>query len=287
MKLVTIRNSRMLAGVASMLECLGYDTEDRTIALGMEAPYLFIRREDGFIAGTALFRPQWINLYLHSIGFHLEQTKLPKEEVPAFLRQCPTAMLPMQNSKNDSHLQPAVFTGLNRGRFCFGTLSPHNAHLYSFTAAQLLPRLAASSTVYTLKAVPPEQADFIPYLGESLQNLDVFWSDFQKLLNTTVTRCEYEALQRSHLRALMHDLLPAASLTKDAELIEELKIALYFYEGIFQEQSPERILLRNQLPAFFIQNCVNWLKEDIIDRLYELGASDELVDSYRHIPLSD
>ena len=35
MKLVTIKYSRMLAGVANMLECLGHDTEDRSIALGM------------------------------------------------------------------------------------------------------------------------------------------------------------------------------------------------------------------------------------------------------------
>lgn len=286
MKRITIRNSRMLAGVASMLECLGHDTEDRTIALGMEAPYLFLRNEDGYIAGTALFRPQWINLYLHSIGFHLTSVKLAKEDLPDFLRRRPTAMLPIQLARDEARLQPVVFTGLTRGRFCLGSLSPHNAQNYSYTAAHLLPRLAENTTVYVLDAIPPEPADFIPYLGESLQNLDAFGSDFQQLLSQTVTRAEYAKLQQSHLRALMHYLLPAAELTHDAELTEELKISLYFYEGVFQEHSPERVLLRNKFPAFFIKNCVTWLKEDITDRLYELGASDELVESYKYPPRS-
>ena len=284
MKVVTIRNSRMLAGIASMLECLGHDTEDRTIALGMEAPYLFLRSEDGFIAGTSLFRPRWINLYLHSIGFHLDQITLPKDDVPAFLRQRPTAMLPIQLSPNDNASQPVVFTGLNRGRFCFGTLSPNNALLKSFTDAQLQSRLPEKCMVYVIDVIPSEAVDFMPYLGESLRNLSLFWDVFQQLLTRSVTRDEYDALKQSHLRALMHDLLPAASLNHDGMLIEELKIANYFYKGVFQEHSPEHVLLSNKIPAVFIKNCVNWLKEDITDRLYELGASDEVGESYRRTP---
>ena len=42
----------------------------------MEAPYLFLRNDGDFVAGTSLFRPQWLNLYLHTIGFHLSQTTL-------------------------------------------------------------------------------------------------------------------------------------------------------------------------------------------------------------------
>lgn len=281
MKPVTIKNTRMLAGVASMLECLGYETDDKSLALGMEAPYLFMRSENGFIAGTSLFRPHWINLYLHSIGFHLEQISLSKEDIPDFLRQHKTAMFPLQLSKDDDRLQPAVFTELLRGRFRIGTLLPEGSQHHSFTAAQLLSRLTDMNTVYVVSPVHPESVDFIPYLGESLKNLTLLQDDLKKILGQSVTRTEFDALKQSHLRALMHDLLPTASLTRDHMLMEELKIVNYFYASVFHKHGPERVLLRNRIPEVFVKNCINWLKEDIVDRLYDLGASDECVDSYR------
>lgn len=280
MKLVTIRNSRMLAGVASMLECLGYDTEDRHIALGMEAPYLFLRTEDGFVAGAGLFKPQWINLHLHTIGFHMAQHTLPAAEIPDFLRQRPTALLPLHHPPKDAQLQPMVFTGLSRGRFCLHSLHPTLPQQLTLTAAQLQSRLPEACTLYTVEAIPPEPTDFAPYLGESLRNLALFWKEFQQLLNASVTREEYDALKKSHLRALMHDLLPTASLTQDIMLTTELKIVNYFYAGVFKPQSPERVVLRDKMPPVFAKNCIHWLREDIIDRLYALGASDKQVDEY-------
>ncbi len=281
MKLVTIKHSRMLAGVANMLECLGHDTEDRTIALGMEAPYLFMHGEDGYIAGTALLRPEWINLYLHTIGFHLDQVVLPKGDVAAFLRQHRTAMLAIYLSKDNASAQPVIFTGFTRGRLALCTVHPRSPQTYSFTTGQLLARLPDNSTVYTLDTLPSEAVDYLPYLGASLQNLNTFWQDFEEILTRSVTRSEYKALQNSHLRALMHNLLPLTELTSDQMLINELKIADYFYESVFTEKSPERLHLGEHIRATFVKNCVHWLMEDIVDRMYELGASDEMVDFYR------
>ena len=280
MKKVTITNTRMLAGVASMLEAFGHDTEDHIIALGMDAPYLFLRNDGDFVAGTSLFRPQWINLYLHTIGFHLSQTTLSKEDVQDFLRQQRTALLPVHLSNGDSALQPMVFTGLARGRFILHSLHLEQSEQMAFTATQLLTHLPDRVSLYLLEAIEPQPTNFLPYLGESLRNLSMFWVDFQQMLNMTVTRQEYQALQKSHLRALMHDFLPVALLKHDEMLTSELKIANYFYEGVFQPHSAAQVLLRNKFPSVFVKNCVHWLKEEITDRLYELGATDEIVESY-------
>ena len=282
MKLVTIRHSRMLAGIANMLECLGHDTDDRTIALNMEAPYLFLQGKEGYIAGTALLRPEWINLYLHSIGFHLGQLTIPQKDVAASLRTRQTAMLAICPSKDSSATHPVVYTGLARGRFVLCSFHPPLPQIYSFTAPQLLSHLPDKCTVYTLDAVPPESTDYLPYLGSSLENLRSFWQEFQQIQTRCVTRSEYQALQKSHLGALLHHLLPLLELTNDQILINELKIAGYFYESVFTENRPERLLLRDHIPETFVKNCVHWLMEDISDRMYELGASDDLVDFYRY-----
>ncbi|MBE5811913.1 MAG: hypothetical protein E7318_13455 [Clostridiales bacterium] len=284
MKLVTIKHSRMLAGIANMLECLGYDTEDRTIALGMEAPYLFLRATEGYIAGTSLLTPAWINLYLHTIGFHLNQVQLAKADVTDFLRQERTAMLPLRFLQADSAIQPLVFNGFTRGRFSLCSLHPHSPQTRSFTQAQLISRLPEEAAVYTVKMIPSETVDFVPYLGSSVQNLLAFQRDFKEILSRSVTRAEYQSLQKSHLCSLMHNLLPLTELTSDQMLINELKIAGYFYESVFSEHSPERLNLSEHIPATFVKNCVHWLIEDIIDRMYELGATDEMVESYRRMP---
>lgn len=270
----------MLAGIANMLECHGFETDDRSIALGMEAPYLFMRSDDGYTAGTALLRPEWINLYLHTIGFHLDRVLLPKTDVIEFLRLHRTAMMAMRLS-SDNASQPVLFTGFARARLLISTLHPRSPQSKSYTKAQFLAHLPDSCTVYTLKSLPPEAVDFLPYLGMSLQNLNAFWNDFQEILTRTVTRAEYAALQKSHLRALMHNLLPLTELTNDRMLINELKILDYFYEKEFSEHSPVHLHLYDHIPSTFVKNCVHWLMEDIVDRMYELGASDELVESFK------
>ena len=286
MKLVTIRNSRMLAGIANMLECYGIDTDDRSIALGMEAPYLFLRENGCYIAGASLFVPKYINLYLHSIGFHLDQISLPKDELIAFLRSSKTALLPLINPKEESvSLKPVVFTGIQRGRFTFTNLKPayvREPDTFSYTTPMLLAHLAEQTKVYVLSIVPPKPADFLPYLAESLHNTAAFLVDFQKIIQRRVTREEYEELKRTHLRALMHDLVPMAAIGNDSQLYNELKLLNHLHSYVFLRFSPQLVSIKPKLPLRYVQNAINWLQEDIADRLYTHGASDEFINKYRY-----
>lgn len=286
MKLVTIRNSRMLAGIANMLECHGFETDDRSIALGMEAPYLFLRENGCFVAGASLFVPRYINLYLHSIGFHLERIALPKDEVLPFLRNSRTALLPLLNLKETPPtLKPVVFSGIQRGRFIFTNLKPEYAKepdSFSYTTPMLLSRLTDSVKIYTLTPIPPEPADFLPYLAESLRNIATFGADFQEIAQRRVTREEYEQLKKTHLHALMHDLEPMAAIGHDSQLYNELKLLNHLHSYVFLRFSPERVSLKPKLPMRYVQNAVTWLQEDIIDRLYAHGASDDFINKCKY-----
>lgn len=275
----------MLAGIANMLECFSFDTDDRSIALAMEAPYLFLREKDHYIAGASLFQPKYINLYLHSIGFHLDHCSMHRQDIPDFLRSQTTALLPLHSPKDPLlPAKPLVFTGMNRGRFAFTNLKPalsREADSVSYTTPMLLARLAEQTKVYTLEVIPSEPADFIPYLAESLHNAVAFWNTFQKVAQQSVSRTEYDTLKQTYLNALMHDLVPMAAIGSDHQLYNELKLLDHLYSYVFLRFGPDQIHLKNKLPVRYVRNAINWLQEDIVDRLYAHGASDAFVNQCR------
>lgn len=71
MKFITLDAGGMLAGLAGMLALLGHDTDDQTIALSMEAPYLIDHQDGVYRAGAMLYQPEWINCWLSQLGLKL------------------------------------------------------------------------------------------------------------------------------------------------------------------------------------------------------------------------
>lgn len=51
MKYMTFNSSCSFAGIANMLERMGYAYEDYQVAAGMELPYIVARDNGGYIAG--------------------------------------------------------------------------------------------------------------------------------------------------------------------------------------------------------------------------------------------
>jgi hypothetical protein len=81
-------------------------------------------------------------------------------------------------------------------------------------------------------------------------------------------------------RALMHDMRPMTMLTGDSVLEAELELLDHDFRHIFTENDPERQLLATRLPKGPIKRCLLWLYEDVLDRLYQLGADDEQLVPY-------
>ena len=279
MKYINFEASGMLAGLAAMLECFGHDTEDNQIALGMDAPWLFLKEDSRFIAGQGLYTPRWMNLYLLPIGFRLQEILLPKDDIPAFLRLHHPAMLPINIDRGCRH--PMVFTAFENSRYTFvnvKTKSSAEADALSLSRSMLLRRLDEEAAVLTLEKCQPEKVDFVPLLTESLRTLVEYQHILMQFCTQTISRKELHSLQTPLLRALMIDMLPMAQLLSQETLYEELRLLNHDYRHIFTRNSPPTVDLQERLPRSSIRQCLAWMRENIVDRLFVHGLSDEQVD---------
>ena len=280
MPFITFPAAGKLAGLAAMLEYLGYATDDRTIAREMEAPYLFAHENGYYRAGAQLYSPPWLNLYLHPRGYHMDEMTLPAEDIPQQLRSLPTAMLSMRIAKAVRH--PVVYLGYESRRYRFSNIkradSPEPDD-FSLTSAMLKNRLEDTVTLYTLKQCPPCPVDFVPLLCNSLDVLKTYLHDLLAVRSKIVTLEELQLLYEPLFRALMRDLLPLVPFLDDVRLAEELRYLQHDYRHIFTYNSPSAVHLSERLPKSSITLCLTWLYEDIVDRLYALGADDALMAS--------
>ncbi len=280
MKYIHFEASGILAGLASMLERCGHDTEDVQIALGMDAPWLFLKDGNNYIAGQGLYSPQWLNLYLLPLGFRLTETLLPKEDIPGFLRLHQPALLPLSIDHGVHH--PVVFSAYDNSRYSFVNVKTEYSvepDQLSLSRPMLLRRLADQVAVLTLDKCTPETVDFTPLLVKSLHTLADYECDLMRSCAQTVTREKLRALRTPLLRALMIDMLPMARLLHEEALYEELRLLNHDYRHVFTPNSPETVELWERLPRSSIRNCLAWIREHIVDRLYDHGLTDEQVDA--------
>ena len=275
MQYVTFSGGGMFTGIAIMLELMGYEATDRDIALGMEAPYLFVRTEDGFRAGARLAQPQWLNLYLQPRGLHLNRQTIAKQDAPAFLRSHCPALMRLGIQRGIVH--PAVFSGYTDGKYRFINIKSANANepdRFAVSAAALRNRLEESIEIYTINTCTPTSVDFVPLLIESLNNLNAWRDEVLTLRQQEISLADFNALRDPLFRALMQDMQPIIALTNDYTLYEELRRLNHHYRHVFAIDSNENILLSDRLSKRMISRCVAWMKEDIRDRLFELGATE-------------
>lgn len=276
---ITFSGAGMLAGVATMLALLGYHTSDQDIARGMEAPYLFVRDTHGnFRAGAGLYRPQWLNLYLQPRGFMMTEHSVAPQDICAFLRKHKPSMFPLAISKNVTH--PVVFRTYDHERYEFVNIKPLHAaepDSLSLSAAMLKRRISSPVAVYTLEPCDPRPVDFIPLLLDSLDHLVIYQEELLTTRRRTVTRDEFTALHQPLFRALMQDLRPMMLLIDDTVLAAELRLLNHDYRHVFILDGTESVALDDRLPKKSIQKCILWLHENIVDRLYALGADEAII----------
>lgn len=278
MKYIHFEASDMLAGVANMLECCGHHSEDYQIALGMDAPWLFLKKDGCFLAGQGLYKPEWLNLYLLPKGFCLTQILLPKDEIPAFLRSHPPAMLTMYMDRGSCH--PVVYTRYENMRYLFTNIKAANSpepDQLSLSRTMLLRRLDDEVPVLTLEKCQAQPTDFIPLLVQSLHTLLDYESAIMEACSRTITREDMASLRTPLLRALLVDMPPMALLLRQPVLYEELRLLHHDYRHVFTRNSPQTVDLWEHLSRSSIRKCISWLMENIKDRLYDHGLTDDQV----------
>lgn len=283
MKYMTLKSAERLTGLANMLEILGHDTEDHLIAKGMEAPYLFVRDNTGYRAGSKLYRPEWLNLYLIPRGFRMEEKLVPPSEACGYLRANSPAMLLLNVGKGVA--RPVVCTGYSDGKYTFINIKPQiapDADTFTLTAPTLKRRLTEAIVISTLQPCTPESVDLLTPMMQSLVALDAYSVDVIKLFQHSISQHEFMHIRENLLRPLMQDLLPLTPFTDDFILAEELRLLNHDYRHIFPCNERGDVMLSTQLPRNSIRKCITWLQEDILDRLHALGATDEMIDAFMH-----
>lgn len=284
MKYVTLEAGTFLAGVANMLSLYGIDSTDAAIALDMEAPFLLLLDENGYTAGTGLYQPQHVNRYLHPLGFHMSEHCIPQAEFAAFLRTRRCAMLTLNVTGTARRM--VVFTGYADRKYNFINLKQRYSaepESLSYSSVALKNRLDAEVTVYTLEECTPEAVDFLHLLQHVLETIQTCRKEL-KACPARVTQEEFTALDQRLFRPLMLDLPPVIKLLNDESFLEEALVMNQDYRHMLIRDFGQDIILQDKLPLASALLCLQYLHEIILDRMYDFGADDELLESLCHYP---
>lgn len=227
MKYMTFNSSCAFAGVANMLESFGVDVDDRTIALGMGLPYLFRKEENGtYLAGPMLQSAFWFNRYLNTIGFHMQETALPRCDVPQALLHGNCAMLGLHLNGYGKHA--VVYTGMKGNRFCFlnnqwqHESTPSHVQL---TKDELLVHLDSSVVLATLHALgaPCQLSDDPAIFTESCRVLATMKRDLSVFCAVTQTHAAISSAMNRLFRAILLDGVTMLELARQEVLAKTLR----------------------------------------------------------------
>lgn len=241
------------------------------ILTAMEAPYLFLRRDDRYMAGVGFFSPEQLHLYLRPHGLQLTRHDLERRTLSTFLKENAPIILQLPENKY------LLVTAQDEQRVCLTLPSSAGACEHWMSISTLRRHLPEQLTAYTLDACTPAPVDFIPLLVESVRTLSAYEKELLPLLAHTVTREDMRKLHSRYFRALMVELPPFAQHYRDDMLYENLLRLNHAYRHLFTI-GEDTVLLQERLPQKRILQTLTWLRESILDRLYELGAPNELLE---------
>lgn len=280
----TIEGGMLLTCTAGMLGLYGSSCTDVLLAKGMEAPFLLHRNGYRYVAGTGLFHPAYINPYLSSLGFRLVHQQLPPAEVGAFLRRQPCASLTLQTEPELQ--QTIVFCGYENRRYTF--LCPKKRYSQEddclcLTGIALKRRLAPLTTVFTLEKIPPQKTDFIPLLMNTLENIASL-SHALRTLPPMLSPAEFQQYDAQFFRPFMLDYHALLPLTEDVDFADTYRRLHHRYRQLLIRSEEMPVRLQGRLPVQAALTCLQYWYEDVLDRLYALGADDAQLEGYHDFP---
>ena len=165
MKYMTFNSSCSFAGIANMLERMGYAYEDYQVAAGMELPYIVARDNGGYIAGAMLQEKKYFDIFLKKIGYELTEEKISRQKVFSYLKETKScAMLGIKI--DEKHKHAVVYTGNDGDVLLF----INNKHRESdepcemrLDEGELLQRLDEVTVVASLKPYEGGAVNPLPY----------------------------------------------------------------------------------------------------------------------------
>ena len=170
MKYMHFKASCSYAALANLLERMGVDTEDTTIALEMGLPWLHAKEGDTYISGPMLQSAEWFNLWLVPHGLYMREAKVQRDTLCTRLQKSEPLMLGI---KTPYGKHAVVFVGYD-GAYHF--INPTHKDsteqmMLVLVADALLERVDDSVMLASVVRRDPEQVDLNPYLKRSIQIL--------------------------------------------------------------------------------------------------------------------
>ncbi len=259
MKYMTLNSSCSYAGLANMLEHYGVDTDDRSIAMGMNLPYLFAYEDGTYMAGPMLQSAKWFNLFLNPIGLQMTETTVPAEELPCSLQQQKTAMLGLQVDAQNKHA--VVYQGRQEEQLLFLNNKWETNPLYEtilLTPQDLSLRVSSSVMVATLERTAPQKSDFVPLLQNSISVLHRNLSDIQMLCSQRKPVLELRMRLHPLFRPLLLDGITMLDLLGENDLAARFSIIQKQLLTVLRQDEQSVILLGDCFPVIdFEDNFAN------------------------------
>lgn len=243
MKYITFNCACSYAGVANMLMRFGVDTDDRTIALDMGLPFLFSRDEDGYAAGPMLQSARWFNLYLHPIGFHMEEEQIPANQVPDYIKKEQTAMLGIQMEQGGKHALTYVGYSENGLRFLNNKWQQEDAvDALILSGQELIGRIDDPCMVAVLRKITPAKADIETEMAQSINILDENLLEIEKTAAIVQPASTLRRQLNTLFRPLLLDGITMLDLLGETDLHGKFTAIQHTFLAALQRDDPQLLL---------------------------------------------
>ena len=256
MKYMTFNSSCSYAGIANMLALHSIEMEDRDIALSMRLPWLFAYEDGVYLSGPMLQSAKWFNLALHPLGFHLQETPSPKEQIFTLLHGLDCAMLGLKISENSKHA--VVYTGKQEaGKLLFINnkwQQSDEPDTLLLDEKDLLSRLNDEVIVAQLHRCSPIQEDISPLFPQSCQVLQQWKEEASAFCMQTHTLSTRRNALNPLFRALLLDGITMLDLISENALAQDMRVLQRALLQSMQENAP--CAVADYLSVDNLRSCV-------------------------------
>lgn len=223
---MTFNSSCSYAGIANMLDILGYDTEDYLIALGMKLPYILGKENDTYVSGPMLQTKEWFNLYLKPNGFKMEEINVPKTHLLNHIVDNAPCMFGAKVNPNSSSKHALVFIGMEDNKYRLINNKRETSDeptYYLCTEDELLSIIDDEIVVASIKQCEKESQNLERYHQESLKNIDELKNSLKYMCSKVYSKNELKVLQEKIFRSILLDNITVLKLASEKELVAKFE----------------------------------------------------------------
>lgn len=274
MKYMHFNSSCSYAGLANMLEMLGYDTEDYKIALDIGLPYFLGYDEvTGYYqAGAMLQSKEWFDLYLKPRGFCYTEKMFSKLDATEKLHS--GMMLGIQVNPQSKHA--VIFVGKEAGKYLFlnnkWEESSEEETLY-FSREELLDRLQDDVTVGYVETCEKENVVLGQIYDDSRLNWIKLRKEIKQFIREEQSSQDLRGAMNRLFRPLLVDGLAMMKLLERQDLVVGLESAQKDF--LLAVKSEKALRLTDEFDCLILEKAINVIIENINKKIDILSRKEK------------